>query len=90
MNSNDGPGGQGDPDSDSAGDDDPDFGDGLEESDPEGFDPERLADCAYWRCGQLFERVTANQLYCRKACRSRQKKWERAQVRRAARAARRA
>ena len=44
------------------------------------FDPERLAVCAYWRCGELFERRTANQRFCRKACRSRQAKWERAQA----------
>lgn len=49
------------------------------------FDPERLAVCAYWRCGELFERRTANQRFCRKACRSRQAKWQRAQERRAAR-----
>ena len=52
------------------------------------FDPERLAVCAYWRCGVLFERRTANQRYCRKACRSRDGKWQRAQGRRAAREAR--
>jgi hypothetical protein len=49
------------------------------------FDPERLAVCAYWRCGVLFERRSANQRFCRKACRSRQGKWQRAQERRAAR-----
>jgi len=49
------------------------------------FDPERLAVCAYWRCGVLFERRSANQRYCRKACRSRDGKWQRAQARRAAR-----
>ncbi|HUW00937.1 MAG TPA: hypothetical protein VMW08_01170 [Acidimicrobiales bacterium] len=48
-------------------------------------DPERLAVCSYWRCGELFERRTANHRFCRKACRSRQKKWERAQERRASR-----
>jgi hypothetical protein len=51
------------------------------------FDPERLAVCAYWRCGVLFERRSANQRFCRKACRSRQAKWERAQERRTAREA---
>jgi hypothetical protein len=49
------------------------------------FDPERLAACAYWRCGVLFEQRSANQRFCRKACRSRQAKWVRAQERRAAR-----
>ncbi len=49
------------------------------------FDPERLAVCAYWRCRVLFERRSANQRFCRKACRSRQGKWQRAQERRAAR-----
>ncbi|HSP04885.1 MAG TPA: hypothetical protein VLR27_15350 [Acidimicrobiales bacterium] len=48
-------------------------------------DPERLAVCAYWRCGVLFERRSINQRFCRKACRSRQGKWQRAQERRAAR-----
>ena len=46
------------------------------------FDPERLAECQYWRCQELFERRTSNQIFCRKACRSRQRKWERAQERR--------
>ena len=62
-------------------------GDGDVLTDEEDFDPDRLAECAYWRCGELFERRTSNQIYCRKACRSRQNKWERAQERRAARAA---
>lgn len=53
------------------------------------FDPERLAVCAYWRCGVLFERRSANQRYCRKACRSRDGKWQRAQERRAAKELRR-
>ena len=48
----------------------------------EDFDPERLASCAYWRCGELFEMRNAHHRYCRKACRSRQKKWQRAQARR--------
>lgn len=52
---------------------------GDEEED--GFDPDRLAVCAYWRCGELFERRSANHRYCRKACRSRQNKWQRAQAR---------
>lgn len=46
-------------------------------------DEDRLRACAYWRCGDLFEQRTANQIFCRKACRSRQRKWERAQERRA-------
>ncbi len=46
------------------------------------FDPERIRGCDYWRCGELFEARTANQRYCRKACRSRQNKWQRAQDRR--------
>ena len=45
-------------------------------------DPERLRVCGYWRCEELFEARTVNQIFCRKACRSRQRKWERAQVRR--------
>ena len=49
------------------------------------LDPDRLRGCAYWRCGELFEAKTANQVFCRKACRSRQRKWERAQARRARR-----
>ena len=49
------------------------------------FDPDRLAVCSYWRCQELFERRTPNQRYCRKACRSRQNKWQRAQDRRARR-----
>jgi hypothetical protein len=53
------------------------------------IDPDRLAGCAYWRCGELFEMRSANHRFCRKACRSRQRKWERAQERRAAREARR-
>lgn len=59
--------------------------DDLEEDDD--FDPDRLAVCAYWRCGELFETRGANHRYCRKACRSRQNKWQRAQDRRDARAA---
>lgn len=55
----------------------------------EEVDPERLAVCAYWRCGQLFERRSANHRYCRKACRSRQGKWERARDRKARRDQRR-
>ena len=49
------------------------------------LDPDRLAVCAYWRCEELFETRSVNHRYCRKACRSRQKKWERAQRRRAER-----
>lgn len=47
------------------------------------LDPDRLRSCAYWRCGELFEMKTSNQIYCRKACRSRQHKWQRAQDRKA-------
>lgn len=57
--------------------DDPDLEDGD-------LDPDRLAECGYWRCGELFERRSATHVFCRKACRSRQRKWERAQQRRAA------
>ena len=53
-------------------------------------DPDRLRECEYWRCGDLFEQRTGNQIFCRKACRSRQRKWERAQVRAEERARRRA
>jgi hypothetical protein len=49
------------------------------EDDP---DPDRIIACAYWRCGELFEMKTSNQIYCRKACRSRQNKWLRAVERR--------
>ena len=45
------------------------------------FNPDRLEVCGYWRCGQLFEAKTANHQFCRKACRSRQRKWERSQAR---------
>ena len=48
-------------------------------------DPDRLVGCEYWRCGELFEAKSLNHRFCRKACRSRQKKWERAQARRDAR-----
>lgn len=50
------------------------------------FDPERLAVCAYWRCGELFETRNARHQFCRKACRSRQRKWERSQERKLGRA----
>ena len=50
--------------------------------------PDRLASCAYWRCGELFEARRAGHRYCRKACRSRQNKWQRAQDRRARRSGR--
>src|SRR3546814_19337419 len=52
----------------------PDDDDHLSDAD---FDPERLAVCAYWRCEALFERRSANQRFCRKACRSRRDKWQR-------------
>lgn len=45
------------------------------------LDPDHLRGCAYWRCGDIFEARTSNQIFCRKACRSRQRKWERAQAR---------
>ncbi len=61
------------------------WSDGDFESTDGDLDPERLAVCGYWRCGELFERKTSNQRYCRKACRSRQNKWQRAQDRRARR-----
>lgn len=44
-------------------------------------DPEKLQVCGYWRCGQLFEARSANHQFCRKACRSRQRKWERSVAR---------
>lgn len=44
-------------------------------------DPDKLQVCEYWRCGDLFEQRTANQRFCRKACRSRHHKWTRAQLR---------
>ena len=47
----------------------------------EPFDPDAIRACEYWRCGELFEQRTVNQIFCRKACRSRQRKWERAQDR---------
>jgi len=52
-------------------------------------DPERLHECAYWRCGELFEARSSAHRFCRKACRSRHHKWQRAQDRRARRAAKR-
>lgn len=56
--------------------------------DPDDFpDPDKLRECEYWRCGELFEQRTSNQIFCRKACRSRQRKWERAQERKERRAA---
>lgn len=45
--------------------------------------PDRLHGCQYWRCEQLFEAKTVNQIFCRKACRSRQRKWERSVERKA-------
>lgn len=58
--------------------------------DPEDFevDPDHIRGCEYWRCGELFEARTSNQIFCRKACRSRQRKWERAQARKEHREAR--
>ena len=53
-------------------------------------DPERLRVCGYWRCEELFEARTANQLFCRKACRSRQRKWERSVARKSAKQERKA
>lgn len=53
-----------------------------DESFPEDdVDPEKLQVCEYWRCGDMFEQRTANQRFCRKACRSRHHKWTRAQAR---------
>lgn len=66
--------------------DDEDFSDEPPEDD---VDPERLVGCEYWRCGELFEARSAAHRFCRKACRSRQHKWERAQERRERRARRR-
>lgn len=43
----------------------------------ETFNPDRLQVCGYWRCELLFEAKTSNHQFCRKACRSRQRKWER-------------
>jgi len=63
----------------------PDDEDFIEDED---FDPDKIVGCAYWRCGELFEAKTSNQIYCRKACRSRQNKWQRAQDRRARRSKR--
>jgi len=51
------------------------------------FNPDSLTGCAYWRCEQIFEARTANHQFCRKACRSRQRKWERSQARKARKAA---
>lgn len=50
-------------------------------------DPDKLRECAYWRCGDLFEIKTSNQIFCRKACRSRQRKWERSVERKERKAA---
>lgn len=63
---------------------DPADDDELLEDEP---DLERLRECEYWRCGELYEARTSNQIFCRKACRSRQRKWERAQERKRRRAA---
>ena len=51
-------------------------------------DEDRLTVCAYFRCGEIFERRNEQHRFCRKACRSRQKKWQRAQARRAKKQAR--
>ncbi|NNE74111.1 MAG: hypothetical protein HKN26_10635 [Acidimicrobiales bacterium] len=56
-------------------DDDPDDWDDADRDDD--FDPDRIMECAYWRCGELFEAKSTNHIFCRKACRSRQRKWER-------------
>jgi hypothetical protein len=53
------------------------------------IDPERLQECEYWRCGDLFEARSATHRFCRKACRSRHHKWQRSQDRKARRAAKR-
>lgn len=50
-------------------------------ADDDDIDPERITACSYWRCEELFEMRTANHQFCRKACRSRQRKWERSQER---------
>lgn len=63
---------------------------GFDEPPFEEVDPEKLAECLYWRCALLFERRTSNHVYCRKACRSRDKKWRRSVERKEARAAKRA
>lgn len=55
----------------------------------EDLDPDRLVGCAYWRCDDIFEQRTSNHQFCRKACRSRQRKWERSQLRKERKAARR-
>ena len=47
----------------------------------ETFNPDRLQVCGYWRCEGLFEAKSANHQFCRKACRSRQRKWERSVAR---------
>lgn len=65
-----------------------DVDDQTEDDVDDDFDPDRLSACAYWRCGELFERRTSNQRYCRKACRSRQNKWLRAVERRRVRSQR--
>lgn len=61
-----------------------DMSETRDEPDDYEVDPERLRECEYWRCGDLFEIRTSNQIFCRKACRSRQRKWERSQARKAA------
>ena len=49
--------------------------------------PDKLQVCSYWRCELLFEAKTTNHLFCRKACRSRQRKWERSVERKKRKAA---
>ena len=51
--------------------------------DDDEVDPEKLQVCGYWRCGLLFETRSMNHQFCRKACRSRQRKWERSVERKA-------
>ena len=55
----------------------------LPEDFDEDVDPERLQVCGYWRCEGLFEAKSVNHQFCRKACRSRQRKWERSVARKA-------
>ncbi len=60
----------------------------MDEFPLEDVNPDKLAECRYWRCGELFERRSTNHRYCRKACRSRDKKWRRSVERKNARAER--
>lgn len=68
--------------------DEPHFDD-IEGEEWDDLDPDKLNACAYWRCGLLFEAKTTNHQFCRKACRSRQRKWERSVERKARKAANR-